>query len=256
MKKSGFSLIELAIVITIIGLLVAGVTAGSRLMKQAELKTVLDDLREYEVAFNSFHLAYEELPGDMLNSSALAVLGITNHTRVSTNPEGDGFIGGAREGPMAFWHMKIAGFINGNYTGIYSANEVPGVNVGFSNYDDQAGYNFFTFGITNNQWGYGTASVYLRTKEIALVFGTVRLSGNGNQVSYAVLTPEQAHSIDEKIDDALPHLGKIMADHAQDVGNDNQCLDRTGWATNYTSGDQKYKRDNTALACRMMYVVR
>ena len=63
-NKSAFSLIELSIVLIIIGLLVAGVTGGSSLIKSAELRSVIDEARGYNIAVNSFYNQFDALPGD------------------------------------------------------------------------------------------------------------------------------------------------------------------------------------------------
>lgn len=62
-NKKGFSLIELSIVLIIIGLLVAGITGGASLIKSAELRAVMSDIRNYQTAINAYYTARGELPG-------------------------------------------------------------------------------------------------------------------------------------------------------------------------------------------------
>ena len=62
-KQYGFSLIELSIVLIIIGLLVAGITGGASLIKSAELRSFMSELRNYQTAVNAYYTATGELPG-------------------------------------------------------------------------------------------------------------------------------------------------------------------------------------------------
>ena len=62
-NKKGFSLIELSIVLIIIGLLVAGITGGASLIKSAELRAVMTDIRNYQTAVNAYYTSRGELPG-------------------------------------------------------------------------------------------------------------------------------------------------------------------------------------------------
>jgi prepilin-type N-terminal cleavage/methylation domain-containing protein len=52
-KKSAFSLIELSIVLIIIGLLVAGVTGGSALIKNAEMRSVITQSQGYQAGVSA-----------------------------------------------------------------------------------------------------------------------------------------------------------------------------------------------------------
>ena len=84
MKKSnkGFSLIELSIVLIIIGLLVAGITGGASLIKSAELRAVMSEVRNYQTAVNAYYTAAGKLPGGFddtgLNSDKIN-FGFTNY---------------------------------------------------------------------------------------------------------------------------------------------------------------------------------
>ncbi|MDD2839715.1 MAG: prepilin-type N-terminal cleavage/methylation domain-containing protein [Rickettsiales bacterium] len=62
-NKKGFSLIELSIVLIIIGLLIAGITGGASLIKSAELRAVMSEIRNYQTAVNAYYTAKGELPG-------------------------------------------------------------------------------------------------------------------------------------------------------------------------------------------------
>lgn len=69
MRQSGFTLLELSIVIVIIGLIVAGISAGQSLIRQAGVRGVISDFDTLTTALNTFKLQYDALPGDMDNAS-------------------------------------------------------------------------------------------------------------------------------------------------------------------------------------------
>ena len=67
-KTSGFSLIELSIVLIIIGLLVAGITSGQSLIESAKARAVMNEARGYMQAVNTYFAAKGRLPGDPDNT--------------------------------------------------------------------------------------------------------------------------------------------------------------------------------------------
>ena len=77
LNNKGFSLIELSIVLIIIGLLVAGITGGASLIKSAELRAVMSEIRNYQTAVNAYYTAAGKLPGgldsDQLNFTETGV---------------------------------------------------------------------------------------------------------------------------------------------------------------------------------------
>ncbi len=72
MKKSGFTLIELSIVLVIIGLIIGGVLVGKDLIKAAEIRSTIGQYEKYKTAVNTFKLKYSGLPGDLLSTNALS----------------------------------------------------------------------------------------------------------------------------------------------------------------------------------------
>lgn len=82
LNNKGFSLIELSIVLIIIGLLVAGITGGASLIKSAELRAVMSEVRNYQTAVNAYYTATGKLPGGFddsgLNSDKMNFK-FTNH---------------------------------------------------------------------------------------------------------------------------------------------------------------------------------
>ncbi len=60
----GFTLVELAIVLVIIGLLVGGILAAKSMIHTAKVGRLVTTLEQYEIASNNFKLNYNYIPGD------------------------------------------------------------------------------------------------------------------------------------------------------------------------------------------------
>ena len=96
-KKSGFTLVELAIVIVVIGLLVGGVLQGQELIKQANIRSQIAQFEDINRATFTFRAKYNALPGDMNNATSFwgDLIDIDNPTIGTTatcNGNGDGII--------------------------------------------------------------------------------------------------------------------------------------------------------------------
>jgi prepilin-type N-terminal cleavage/methylation domain-containing protein len=130
--QSGFTLVELAIVLVIIGLILAAVLKGQEMVTNAKVKSVANDLKGISVAYYAYQDLYKTIPGD---DAAAA-----NHAGTGALAgNGDGLITGAYNDaatPPAtesqyFWqHTRMAGFLTGTATAgsaLPSNNSVGGI---------------------------------------------------------------------------------------------------------------------------------
>jgi prepilin-type N-terminal cleavage/methylation domain-containing protein len=118
-QQSGFTLVEIAIVLVIIGLLLGGILKGQELINSAKVKNLANDFRVIPTYIYAFQDKFRALPGDDSSAS----------THMSTcvapcaNGNGNGIINGAWNSVTAtdeswqFWgHVRLANLAAGPTT--------------------------------------------------------------------------------------------------------------------------------------------
>ncbi|MBS0271416.1 MAG: type II secretion system protein [Proteobacteria bacterium] len=203
--QAGFSLIELAVVLIIMGLLIGGVLKGRDLIESARLKRVVAQLNEFRIATSAFLDKFDALPGDFNKASTQIKAGLRDGN-------GNGIVEGAGLAPgseaLAFWsHLANAGFI-GN-PGLEGEQNVGEFGKGAPESAIGGG-----FTVENNPHGLSGLWFILGQKQ-------------GDHGTGGLLTPSQAMSIDKKLDNGHPTSGKVRAMNGSD-GRAQACVTERG----------------------------
>lgn len=117
-KQSGFTLIEIAIVLVIIGLLLGGVLKGQELITSARVRNIISQQDGIKAAYFGFQDRFRAIPGDYPGAQANANI---PDVAIALGGNGNGLLeqpngAGANESTLAWMHLSHAGFITGNYT--------------------------------------------------------------------------------------------------------------------------------------------
>jgi len=240
MKKKGFSLIELAISLAIIGLLMVMVMGGANLIDNAKLNSVIIDIYNLEKAIADFKQQYKYYPGDFPDAGQLWTSATCPNSPVPSgcNGNGDGLVtytttADGYEIARVMQHMGLAGMIKGNYignpasvTGTYYPSSFPGASFTLQSF--VASYTYTVFGVS------GTA----------IIFGS--FNSNIHTNNYAALTPLEAEKIDSKIDDGIADSGQLFAMDGANVSSGSCSAPASSSGANY---NLSYK----APACVLLY---
>lgn len=115
-KQQGFTLVEIAIVLVIIGLMLGGVLKGRELIQNAKVSNLEKSVKEISAALYTYQDRFKALPGD--DSKADKHL---SSLAASDNGDGNGAISGAwnsttdTDESRKFWkHLRAAGIISGS----------------------------------------------------------------------------------------------------------------------------------------------
>jgi prepilin-type N-terminal cleavage/methylation domain-containing protein len=220
MSKSqhGFTLLEMAIVVTIVSMLIGGVLYGSAVVRNSRLQSMTADVERYQQAIADFRDKYGSLPGDMSNATSYWGTAadcnayVTSWTAATCNGDGNEKIESNNEMRRVWQQLYNAQFVNIAYTGAQGP----------------AGANDFTMGLNSPDTGVhgifllqyvdaptGNANYFPITRKHEL-YVTATNDGS-SKPNIGVLTGKEAMGIDSKIDDGMPGMGKMQAQKAVGV---------------------------------------
>jgi prepilin-type N-terminal cleavage/methylation domain-containing protein len=126
--QKGFTLVEIAIVLVIIGLLLGGILKGQEMITQAKIKNVIGDYSGISAAFYGYQDRYRQLPGDDACAGTSAnpgMCGSANGRWSTASPapvsgDGNGRVTGyyssttdTDEARLWWQHLRAAGFVSG-----------------------------------------------------------------------------------------------------------------------------------------------
>ncbi len=179
--QKGFTLVELAIVMVIIGLLVGAVLKGQAMIDDARIKRVINDINGISAAYFTYLDRYNAIPGDDSNANG-------RWTNVADGG-GDGLIGGTATTPdgesLEAWQaLRYAGLISGNPAAT-GATALP-----------------------RHPYGAGVG------------LGSLAFTGIGtkNRILVSSLPAESAEIIDIKFDDGIYSSGTVQSTAAYTAG--------------------------------------
>lgn len=216
-QQTGFTLVELSIVLVVIGLIVSSVLVGQDLIRQGEIRATVTQYEQFEAAIATFSSKYSGLPGD---SQANRNYGIGNTAFGTGTEEGDAD-GVLEDGSLTndfdehtselvlFWdHLGSNGaaLISGGFTGAETNTttiDTPETKVG-------------------NHWGvFGSNGINY------YIIGATLSAANAEYTTVDTLSPLDAQSIDTKLDDGKPNSGIVVARDGAN-SNPNTAADNSG----------------------------
>jgi prepilin-type N-terminal cleavage/methylation domain-containing protein len=188
--KRGFTLIEIAIVMMIIGLLIGGTLVGRDLIEISQRQATLRQLEEINTAVNTFRLKFNCIPADC--TSAI-------------NP---GYAqSGDNDGILEIWSNEVSRF----FQTLWTANLLPKLNKGNASVQDVK----FTPKFRKAIWFvYNSSQSNITPKDTRHRLWLASPGFIGSFMVFdnvAALHPSEAMWFDQKIDDGYGQLGQVIA---------------------------------------------
>jgi prepilin-type N-terminal cleavage/methylation domain-containing protein len=213
--EAGYSLIEIAIALVIIGLVVGAALKGYDVLENAQLKSIMMQVNEYRLAIHSFEEKYGAFPGTLKNADK-----IFSNFNASYNGSGKNVIGqnglSTTEDAGKVWIQLAAANLIGD----------PGTPEGAMT---------FGKGAPATKLGGGITLEYAPEAGLPglwFIVGEV----NGSQGNNGLLTPQQTLQLLKQFDSDTPNKGRIRAKDGKDQSG--RCVKDGGQTLNLESNDR------------------
>ncbi len=216
--QSGFTLLEMAVVVVIVGILVASILVGKQMVHNTKLTKVITEFRKYQKAIDLFEEKYNSLPGDMPDAQSYWPSCTNGKPNNECNGNGDRDIHHIKESVRVFEHLFLAGILENSYCG--NTTTCPDA------------YDRYPKSPLKNQ----SLNYYIYENKNFFFGGGNSIHRNVLELVEQPLRPEDASAIDIKMDDGSPHTGNLMAPIK------GTCLDGSG---------TKYNLNDTTQQCNL-----
>lgn len=213
-SRSGFSLVEIAIALTVIAILAAAISKGQDIIENARLTKLIGEIDQVKTSVKNFTIAYEAMPGDYIKATSVFGSSVENGDANGVIDYQN--ISSVYEHSNAILHMQRAEMLPDQ--GGTTANH--GANYQLTSFSEASLRLFYLLAASGN-----AHANYDYFGDPAHLFQI----GTSTNTNGALLVPNQAKKVDLKIDDGLPKSGYMTFRNIDD-STDADC---TGESTEY-----------------------
>lgn len=214
-NQRAFSLVELAVVLVILGLMIGSVVSGKSLIRAAQINATLAQVETIKVAARSFQEKYFHYPGDIPTADAIN-LGLTRYNTFAGNGDGKFAFRAGGESQLFYVHLSQKGFLAGGFE-LFDVNaDVSGSDISRYIMAAKLPTNFYfniwsggpdpTHPTFNNEGTNGINYIGLSSTNRYCDYNICGVWG-GN----ATMATFDAYTFDMKIDDGKPQSGEVQA---------------------------------------------
>ncbi len=205
--QRGFTLVEIAIVLVIIGLMIGGVLRGQELINSGRVRNLVTQQSGIQTAYYAFLDRYKFMPGNM--STAQVALINTSAVGIGTASANTSNVT-ASDSPVVFNNLAHAGFITCSTCmtigGLTGTNPVwPGLSTMTTTGITSANSPVNTFG--NPLYFFSNAATTAATATGAWFFGVAGETSKPSLVTGNGINTNLLAELDRKIDDGIPATG-------------------------------------------------
>ena len=204
-SEQGFTLVELAIVMVIIGLLIGGILKGQELIANAQVKATVAQIKAIDTAVMTFRDKYGALPGDLRNAATR----LPSCTAAPCNTDGNGD-GRINEEGLGVWPAiddeEAVAFSQLSAAGLLAGIQTSSTTVGYGQTLPEAKIGGgFMIGYTAGSANASGMTATLPTGHYLALNGAAANVGGET----GPLRPAQAAQIDRMMDDGQANSGTV-----------------------------------------------
>jgi len=243
--QRGFTLVEIAIVLVIIGLLLGGILKGQELITSARVRNIADQNSGVQASYYGFIDRYRQIPGDMPAAGPRGACAAIGNVVPGCPGGGLGGNGNGRldsedftEASHAWAHLSSAGFIQGsfNVTAVAVADAATYQDVDIAPINAFNGYLMLTLSDEYEQ----NAGLPAQSQRLMLILG--------RNIPVNVM-----RELDLKIDDGQPWTGVLRSTPA-DGGGLGAVAGRTALCIADAGGTQVWNINGNEQDCNATFI--